>query len=408
MATVGVTGAAPVQGPERMDTLDAVRGAAVLGILLANVVAMSGFPFLPPDHYRTLPLAQWHEPVFFLVLFLIEAKFYSLFSLLFGVGFAVFIQRASARGADAARLFKRRLVGLLIIGLVHTFLIWMGDILATYAVMGFGLVPFIRRDDHRVLRWATAMLLSPIALYALMVIGASALSTPAQSPGGGGAPPRFLMDAAAGFASGGYGDVVKGNVIFTAAQIVRRFVLMFFPRVFGMFLLGFFIGRRQMFANLDAHRPLLRHVFAWGMIAGLPLALIGAGMEGSNMGVPSLTGFVETAVKTIGVPVLSLGYAAGLCLLFQRSGGLRRAFAPAGQMALTNYLLQSVGALAIFYGIGFGLFGRVPLAIALVGAVIFFAFQMALSTLWLSRAAFGPAEWLWRMFTYRRAVPLFR
>jgi uncharacterized protein len=399
---------APVQSTERMDTLDAVRGAAVLGILLANVVAMSGFPFLPPDHYRSLPLAEWHEPSFFLVLFLIEAKFYSLFSLLFGVGFAVFVQRAAARGADAARLFKRRLLGLLIIGLVHTFLIWMGDILLTYAIIGFALVPFLHRHDRVVLRWAAAMLLLPIGLYALMVAVAWVAAVPPQAPGASAAPPQFLMDAAAGFASGGYVDVVKGNVIFTVAQVVRRFMLMFFPRVFGMFLLGFYIGRRNMFAELDAHRPLLWRVFGWGIALGLPLAFAGARMEGNNMGVPTAAGLLETTVKSIAVPVLSLGYAAGLCLLFQRVRALRRAFAPAGQMALTNYLLQSVGALAIFYGIGFGLFGRVPLVVALLGAIAFFVLQTIASRVWLARAAFGPVEWLWRMFTYRRRVPLFR
>jgi len=400
--------AAPVQSTERMDTLDAVRGAAVLGILLANVVAMSGFPFLPPEHYRSLPLAQWHEPSFFLVLFLIEAKFYSLFSLLFGVGFAVFVQRAAARGADAARLFKRRLVGLLIIGLVHTLLIWMGDILLTYAIIGFALVPFLHRDDRVVLRWAVAMLLLPIVLYALMVAVAWVAAVPPQAPEASSAPPQFLMDAAAGFASGGYVDVVEGNVIFTVAQVVRRFMLMFFPRVFGMFLLGFYVGRRNMFAELDAHRPLLWRVFGWGIGLGLPLAFAGARMEGNNMGVPSAAGLLETTVKSIAVPVLSLGYAAGLCLLFQHVRALRRAFAPAGQMALTNYLLQSVAALAIFYGIGFGLFGRVPLAVALLGAIAFFIVQMIASRAWLGLAAFGPVEWLWRMFTYRRRVSLFR
>jgi uncharacterized protein len=231
---------------------------------------------------------------------------------------------------------------------------------------------------------------------------------PASPAAEGGAPPQFLVDAAAGFATGGYIDVVKGNAIFSAAQIVRRFLLMFFPRVFGMFLLGFYIGRRQMFANLDAERTLLRRVFIWGTIVGLPLALTGARLEGNNMGVPNAAGLAETTVKTIGVPILSLGYAAGLCLLFRRSRSVRRAFAPAGQMALTNYLLQSVGALAIFYGIGFGLFGRVPLVVCLGGAVVFFVVQMILSRAWLGRAAFGPAEWLWRMFTYRRAVALFR
>ncbi len=399
--------AAPVQGTERMDALDAVRGAAILGILLANVYAMAGFPFLPPDHYRSIRLAEWHPAALFFILFLIEAKFYSLFSLLFGVGFAVFVQRAEARGAEAAPLFKRRLTGLLIIGLVHSFLIWMGDILATYALIGFALVPFLRKDDRTILRWAVAMLLLPIALYALMIVIAWIAGVPQQA-GASGASPQFLVDAATGFATGGYAEVLKGNAIFTVAQVVRRFLLMFFPRVFGMFLLGYYIGRRNIFVDLDAHRLWLRRVFGGGMTIGLPLAFIGARMEGNTMGVPGLAGLIETTVKTFGVPILSLGYAAGLCLLFARFGGLRRAFAPAGQIALTNYLLQSVAALTIFYGIGFGLFGRVPLVIALGGAGVVFVLQMIASKAWLSVAAFGPAEWLWRMFTYRRRVPLFR
>ena len=398
----------PVQGTERMDTLDAVRGAAVLGILLANVIAMAGFPFLPPDHYRSLPLAEWHEGTYFAVLFLVEAKFYSLFSLLFGVGFAVFVQRAAARGADAKRLFKRRLAGLLIIGLVHTLLIWMGDILATYALIGFALLPFLYKSDRTVLRWAVAMLLLPIVLYGLMVAGTAVAGPPAQPVSASAGPPRFLIDAAAGFATGGYLEVLRGNVIFTLANIVRRFMLMFFPRVFGMFLLGFYIGRRNMFAELDTHRTLLRRVCWAGLAIGLPLAYVGALMEGSNMGRPGLPGLVETTIKSLGVPLLALGYAAGLCLLFQRFRHLRRAFAPAGQMALTNYLLQSVAALVIFYGLGFGLFGRVPLVVALAGAVLFFVLQMIGSRAWLAIAAFGPAEWLWRMFTYRRRVPLLR
>jgi uncharacterized protein len=407
MTVVREPPAAPVQGTDRMEALDAVRGAAVLGILLANVYAMAGFPFLRPDHYRSIPLAGWHPPSFLFILVFIEAKFYSLFSLLFGVGFAVFVQRASARGADAARLFRRRLTGLLLIGLVHTFLIWMGDILATYAIIGFALVPFLRKDDRAVLRWAVGMLLLPIALYGLMVAAVSLASVPEQQSGAA-APPAFLVDAAQGFAAGGYTDVVKGNFIFTLAQIARRFMLMFFPRVFGMFLLGFYIGRRNLFADLDRHRPLLRRVCGWGLAAGLPLAYVGARLEGHNMGVPNMAGLLETIVKTLGVPVLSLGYAAALCLLFARSATLRRAFAPAGQMALTNYLMHSVAALIVFYGIGFGLFGRVPLVLALSGAVAVFIVQMIASRAWLGIAAFGPAEWAWRMFTYRRRVRLLR
>jgi uncharacterized protein len=411
MTSVNVASTAPVAGAERMETLDAVRGAAVLGILLANVFALSGFAFVAPDAYLSLPLAQLHEPLTFLIFVLIEAKFYSLFSFLFGIGFAVFITRASARGADAIRLFKRRLVGLMIIGLVHTFLIWMGDILLTYAVIGFALIPFVRKSDRTVLRWASAMLLLPIVIYATLV-GVMALASPqglqySAPVENAGAPPAILQDSIDAFVGGTYLDVVKGNAVFTVAQVVRRFILMFFPRVFGMFLLGFYVGRRNMFAELDRHVPLLRRVLLWGTVVGLPLSYYGARLEGNSMSAPNLLGLLETVVKSIGAPALSLAYAAGLCLLFRRVGMLRRAFAAVGQMALTNYLMHSVAGIAIFYGLGLGLFGRVPLAIVLPGAVGFFAIQILLSMVWLARAKFGPAEWLWRMFTYQRGVPLF-
>jgi uncharacterized protein len=404
VARTGVT--APTPPGERVDALDAVRGVALLGILLVNALAFSGLTLLPPDLYESLPLAVWHEPSNFAVQALVEAKFYSLFSLLFGVSFAVFVQRAAARGVDALRLFRRRLAGLLLIGFAHTIFIWMGDILVTYAVLGFALVPFMRRDDRTVLRWAAAMLLAPIPIYALLVAGVS-LAQVAPPAGGDGTMPPVLVQAVEGFASGTYADVVKGNAVFAVGQLARRFVLMFYPRVFGMFLLGLWIGR-SLLGDLRAHERLLKRVLIWGTVIGLPLSVAGVLLEGRSMELPAMGGLAETALKTIGIPALALAYAAGFALLFQRVVWLRRAFAPAGQMALTHYLLQSVAGVVIFYGIGLGWFGAVPLIVVLAGAVGFFALQMLASALWLSRARFGPAEWLWRMFTYRDRVPLLK
>jgi uncharacterized protein len=257
------------------------------------------------------------------------------------------------------------------------------------------------------------MLLLPIALYALAAI-AVAMFIPAPAspadPAAASALPPILQDAVDGFATGGYTDVVEGNVVFTVAQIARRFVLMFFPRVFGMFLLGFYVGRRGLFANLPAHRPLLVRVAVWGFVVGLPLSYVGAVMEVSAVGLvlPDARGLLETTLKTIGVPALAMGYAAAFALLFMRVAALRRAFAAPGQMALTSYLAHSVVGIAIFYGIGLGLWAKVPLAIVMAGAISLFIVQMVLSRVWLTYAAFGPVEWLWRMFTYRRRVSLWR
>jgi uncharacterized protein len=402
-----MTTTAPVGTGERMDVLDAVRGVAVLGILLINVDALSGFAFIPPTG---VPGAGFDERTFFALSWLIEGKFYALFSFLFGVGFAVFVQRAGARGADPAQLFKRRLLGLVLIGFIHTFFIWMGDILLTYAIMGFGLVPFLKKSDRTVIRWAVTMFLLPIALYAVLVLGMAIVGAPpaAAAPAGESASalPPFLADAVQKFIHGGYLDVVEGNVAFTAANVVRRFVLMFFPRVFGMFLLGFYVGRRQMFANLAIQRPLVVRTMILGVAIGLPLAFVGARLEGAGFPEPNLRGLMETTVKSISIPALALGYAAALCLMFQGVPALMPALAPVGRMALTNYLMHSFIGTAVFYGIGLGLFGKVSLTYAVAGAAVVYLLQMVISRIWLSYAAFGPAEWVWRMLTYRRRFPL--
>ena len=403
----------PVAVGERMDVLDAVRGVAVLGILVINVVALSGYAFVPPPSALG---SQYDGRTFFVLSWLIEGKFYALFSFLFGVGFSVFVQRAAARGANAAQLFRRRLLALMLIGFVHTTFIWMGDILLTYAVIGFGLVPFLKKSDRTVIRWSVAMLVLPVVLFAIAVIavasfvgsGAGAAASPAAPAAAAPPVPPFLQHAVDAFASGGYIEVVKGNVLFTAANVVRRLVLMFFPRVFGMFLLGFYVGRNNLFGELAAHRPLLVRTVTLGLLIGLPLAFVGATLEQGALPVPGVRGLIETTAKSISIPALALAYAAGLCLIFQRWRPVMDAFAPVGRMALTSYITHSVVGTAVFYGLGLGLFGKVSLTVSVAGALVLYVVQMVVSRLWLSRAQFGPAEWVWRMLTYRRRFALLK
>jgi uncharacterized protein len=407
MSAVVETPSAPVGVAERMLVLDAIRGVAVLGILLINIDALSGYAFTPAAS-RTLFVSPAADAVtWFVLAVLVEGKFYSLFSFLFGVGFAVFVQRAAARGADAPRLFKRRLIGLLLIGLVHTVLVWFGDILLTYALLGFALIPFLRRDDRSVLRWAAVLLVAPIALYALLLLVAGQSPAPATSGSSAGLPP-IMVAASQGFIDGNYLQVVNGNVVFAIANMVRRFLLMFFPRVVGMFLLGFWAGRNGVFARLDDYRGLARRTWIVGATVGLPLALVGWWLGDHAVGPPNVAGLIETVIKSVGVPLLALAYAAGLWLLFARTPALMRALAPVGRMALSNYLMHSVVGVIVFYGLGFGLFGKLSLTGAVVVALLLFGLQVAFSRWWLERARFGPAEWLWRMFTYERRFDLFR
>lgn len=390
---------------DRVDVLDAVRGAAVLGILFVNIESLSGYTFVSPVERASLPLGEWNDAAESMVAIFVEGKFYALFSLLFGIGFAVFVQRAQARGADAVRLFRRRLTGLLLIGLAHTLLIWFGDILVTYALLGFGLIPFLRKDDRVLLRWAAALLLLPAALYTLAA-GAALFVTPPARMAAEGALPPVLANAVEHFRTGSYRQVVEANVVMTVANALRRLSLMFFPRVFAMFLIGLYVGRLGMLTNVEKYARRLRQIAVWGALSGLPFSVAGA-LAPEHLPIAAAL-LVEGVANSFAIPALTLAYAAGLCLLFRASPWLMRAFAAAGRMALSNYLVHSIAGVVVFYGIGFDVFGRVSLTVALVLAIAFFAVQSVASEAWLSRAAFGPAEWGWRMFTYRRRFPLFK
>jgi len=177
-------------------------------------------------------------------------------------------------------------------------------------------------------------------------------------------------------------------------------------KVLAMFLLGMVIGRRRMWEQLELHGPLLKRVLLWGLVVGLPANLLMA-MDSGPMGGgggdgPGLMGLADAVLYTLGVAPLALAYVAGFALLWQRPSWQRvlRGLAPTGRMALTNYLSQTVIASLLFYGIGFGLGGRVgptyflPLVLAVLAA------QTLFSRWWLARYRFGPMEGVWRKWTY--------
>lgn len=402
---------APIASSERLEVLDALRGLAILGILLLNISGFSGIEFMSPAQKASVWGAEYEQPARVFVNWFVHGKFYALFSFLFGVGFAVFLQRTGSRDGGSARLLKRRLLGLLLIGLVHSILIWFGDILVLYAMFGFLLLAFRNRSDRTLLRWVVALLLCPIVIYGAGAIAVAAMGT---TPGSGansgmGALPPFLVYAIQQFDAGGYRQIVEGNLLFTAAGWVRRIILFMLPRIFGMFLLGYLLGRRGFFRDLEAQKPLLHHVFRVGLGVGLPASAGYAWlMERAIYLPPTPLGWVMTTLESIGTPLLSLGYTAGITLLWLRPGSQRVLawLAPVGRMALTNYLLQSLVCVAIFYGIGFDLWMRVGLAPALGISLAIFAVQIVLSRFWLAQFAFGPVEWLWRQFTYGKRVAL--
>lgn len=395
---------APVKTSERYVILDTLRGFAILGICAANYPEFSLYTFQSKEITDAMPTADIDRVLRFILYFLVDGKFYTLFSLLFGIGFSIIISNAARKGVNGFRIFYRRMALLTLIGFLHLMFIWSGDILMLYALLGMCL-PLLRNvSDRGLLRTAAFFLLLPIAVDAVTQVLGVSLSAPAVREQWrycdryGITEENFdywLRDATS------YGDMFK-FLIQGAWVRVQEFVdgNRYF-KVFGLFVLGFYIGRNRMYADLAARKPLLRRVTVIGLAAGLPLSLLYAWscMNGHPLG-----NAVHTAIYTVSVYPLGLAYMCGMCLIYLRHKDLAvwRRLAYPGRMALTNYIGQSVIGALLFYGIGLGLgasFGLVQTELVVAGVYLF---QTAFSRVWLRFFRFGPLEWIWRMLTYGR------
>jgi uncharacterized protein len=406
---------APVRPTERVGMVDALRGFALFGVLLANLSDFSLVWAVPDAEKAALPTATWDQTTQFLRDFLVREKFYSLFSLLFGLGFAIQLVRAQERAADFLPTFRRRLWILAAIGLAHLTLLWWGDILLLYALLGFALIAFRGASDRTLLVTAAALLASPILIDFTIMRSGGRLDP--------GAPFLWLMEAmferwfgiadadAAVFdllLDGGLIGLLQWNLPGPLYRIADLLSTNRLPKVFGMFLIGFWLGRRQLFRNIDAHRPLLRRVLISGLALGLPANLGLAYLWAGDAEPFTPLALLQTTALALGVAPLALAYAAGFALLWQRPrwASRLRILAPVGRMALTNYLLQTLIGIGLFFGIGLGLGGKVSTVFLPPLALGIFLLQTGFSEVWLRSFRFGPMEWLWRSLTYRSWQPL--
>jgi uncharacterized protein len=386
---------------ERIQALDVLRGVAVGGILFANVLVFFGMTFLSPERAAALSSTTADHVALLLERIFVDGKFYSVFSLLFGIGFGVQLVRG---GEAALPRFKRRLRILLAIGAIHAVFIWAGDILMLYALLGFTMPWFARKPDRALVRWSVILLAVPTALYiaaltAWMLSGAGAAQT-----SGGGMPANILPFFEA-IGRGGLKDAFVGNLVFLAGRWADLFATVRFPKVLGMFVLGLYTVRTGLALAPSNHRATLVRwsMLGWGI--GLPANIIAAwASEHHPYLPPSLGGLLGVATQGVGVPMLALGYAASVALLVVDGRRFVNVFAPVGRMALTNYLMHSIICVTLSYGFGLGLWWRIGAAKAMAIAAAIIALQIPFSAWWLSRFRFGPVEWIWRRLTYGRPL----
>jgi len=398
----------PVSSRERIEILDVLRGLAVCGILIGNVQWFSGYGRVPPELLLASPL--YNQITHFLVHFFIEGKFYSIFSFLFGFGFALQIARAEERGDTNASLFKRRLVWLLVIGLLHAYLLWAGDILSIYAVMGFVLLLFRKKSNESLLKWAVILIAVPVITYALLYAAFLAFAAPDATARFAAARLREWGPTVDLVSGGSYWDIVSNyNLNYVVGRYMGLIFQMRLPKILAMFLLGMYAYRIGVFQDLKANAALIKKVLIYGGILGLIGNIAMAGLAGDEAPFPpSAMALVGVIGYSFGVPALALFIMAFVATLWQNESwrGVLRYLAPVGRMALTNYLLQTVTCVTIFYGYGFGLFGTIGALKATLIALTIFSVQIVLSSIWLRYFAYGPMEWIWRQLAYGRRLTL--
>lgn len=406
----------PVTAAERIQAMDVLRGFALLGILLMNIEAfvspvLAAITGLDP---MLTGADRWTDALIYI---LVQGKFYTLFSLLFGMGFAVMMARAQASGRSFGALYLRRTLVLLVIGLAHMVLIWSGDILTVYGLVALGLLLFRQWEPSRLLKWGVLLFVLPAAM--LLALGGLA-SLAQQDPASAAemeqslATQASMMDAALeaqreAFGSGSYGQAVAQRTE-DLKFMLSHVVVVTGWQILGLFLIGAWFVRSGAITRPLEFPALYRgfRLIAFPVGLGLMLASFWI-MPTAELGRMDVAWGLGNALAMIAGLLMSLGYLGWVVGGLQSPGRASRLLAklaPAGRMALTNYLLQSIVCTLVFYGYGLGYFEQLSRAWQVPFVLALFAMQVVFSHWWLARFRFGPAEWVWRAATYGALPPM--
>ncbi|MAK99770.1 MAG: hypothetical protein CL807_09250 [Citromicrobium sp.] len=415
--------AGPVQpsGSDRVVSLDFIRGIAVLGILFANITAF-GQPYVaylwPPAISGGMTAGD--QAIWLFQFVLVDGKFRGLFTILFGAGIYLFMERAWARGKGKG-LQARRLFFLLCFGLIHYFLIWRGDILTLYAVWGLVALLMIGwKAKTQLVVGLIATTLGSLLMAALMAFQFAAAEIPQvrdnMPPEAReqieNVEPNTLASAEeeiALYQDGSYGEIVESAVKNDWGQLLSELLLVGPVETIGLILIGMGLYRMGLFTGGISRRKLL--IWGWiGLIVGLVTSFL-AGQMAYSAGFPFMTTlFVFNGLGQLPHLITVLGVLFLLALWGPSAAGgwLGRRFVAAGRMAFSNYLGTSIVMMFVFHGWAGGLFGQLH-RLELLGIVVAMWLVMLLwSKAWLSVFRFGPLEWVWRCLTYGKLFPIRR
>jgi uncharacterized protein len=392
---------------ERIAIVDILRAIALFGIII-NHAAMSFLAGPTPDpQFNTFSALD--SIVNRMAELLTFGKFFAIFSFLFGLSFAIQLDSANRRGSGFSGRFAWRLMVLLVIGFVHS-MFFSGDVLMIYALLGLLLIP------SRKLKSRTLIVLGLIFVLNIpgLLLGVARVSAPPPSVEQEQTAARFRehfeQQAKEQYQikqSGSLSEIIEMNL--TQSTLNKVLFMVFSGRLwitFGYFLLGLWAGRVSLFRDTEANRTLFRKVMLWSA----PIALVTTMIHlfyPSTFEEATLANVLAYFSFTTQQSTLAAFILSSVTLLYWRrpTGGLLPKLAATGRMGLTTYLMQSVFGVIVFFGIGFGLLGKIGVAASVASGIAFFVFQVLFARWWLHRFSMGPFEWLWRSLTYFKLQP---
>ncbi|MFA9558389.1 DUF418 domain-containing protein [Evansella sp. AB-rgal1] len=391
----------PIDSESRLNHIDSLRGFALLGILLVNMLAFQygifGQEFIYPD------LIAHDQGTYFIIQWLLQGSFYPIFSIMFGFGAVIMWERATAKQRPFNLVFIRRLLILLVIGFFHLYFIWDGDILMTYAIAGFLFIFFIKRHVKTIAIWFISLVL---LMNAPMLIPDEEGTDYLHLDKYGEYEQSIL-------AEGSYQEIFThrltanpfqkaelaenvSEVELTAILFVMSAVntIMTIVQAFVLFLLGGIIAKKRWLHQLNQSTSFLVKTAIIATVTGVVIKL--GFVLSDNINVTQFS-------YLVGGPILSIGYISTFAVLYQKLANHKQifdGFAFVGRMALTNYLTQSIVMTTFFYGYGLGLLGKLGTFLGTILAIALFVVQIFMSKWWLRRYNHGPMEAFWRTGTY--------
>jgi uncharacterized protein len=409
---------AVTEAPPRIPSLDIVRGVAVMGILAMNIVAfaMPVEAYMNPSVYGTNGLADLVSWAFSFVL--IDGKMRGLFSFLFGASILLVIERAAAKGEDTGSVHFRRMIWLLFFGLLHFYLIWFGDILVGYAIIGMIGWFFHDKKPRTLIIWGVLLVIVQFLLFAGMAAGYHAMAAAASAPNpdpqmmkqwaemqrGFGIPTAAQLQETMSIYRGGWLDLVRHQL---TTKMMEPFVMLF---IFGWETLAYMlfgmVALKNGFLTGSWEDSRYRRTALIGFGIGIPAyAAPAAFLWSDGFSVPMVVTIAMAATVPLR-PLMIIATAALIILLTRRGGALVERIAAAGRAAFTNYLGTSILMTFLFYGWGIGLFGTLSRAELWLVVIGMWGLMLLWSKPWLERNQYGPLEWLWRTLARWELQPM--